>query len=69
MALRKRKRNTQGGLEDAQKSLERARRQHKEQAAKRKQEQAGVIKKIERAYENNHLVALVWDVISGDGGT
>lgn len=68
MALRKRKRTTQGGLEDAQKSLERARRQHKEQAAKRRQEQEGLLRQMERLAEGNHLASLVWEVITGDGG-
>lgn len=67
MALRKRKRKA-GDLESAQRSLEHARRQHGEQASKRQQEQVTLIARMERLADENHLAALVWDVVTGSGG-
>lgn len=67
MALRKRKRKA-GDLENAQRSLEHARKQRAEQETKRQQEQERLIKRMERLAEENHLAALVWDVVTGNGG-
>lgn len=74
MALRRRRRAPGGtseapALEDAQRSLERARAQHAEQARKRDQEREGVIARTERLAEENHLAGWVLDIISGNGGT
>lgn len=52
-------------LEEAEQELERARTQHRVQARKRDQEQEGVIRRMERLAEENHLGALVWDVLTG----
>lgn len=55
-------------LARAQRSLEEARALRREQARKREQEQEGVIAQMERLAEGNHLAALVWDVVIGNGG-
>jgi hypothetical protein len=72
MALRRRRRDapvsTQAGLEQAQRALEHARAQRAEQDRKREQEQEGLIKRMERLAEENHLSGWVLDIISGSGG-
>ena len=54
-------------LEQAQAALERARAQRREQASKREQEKDRVIDRMERLARDNHLGALVWDVVAGNG--
>lgn len=66
--LAKRKHSGEAGMARAQSSLRVAKAQHTEQARKREQEQEGVIKRMERLAEDNHLAALVWDVVIGNGG-
>ena len=65
MAGRRRK---NGGLQNARRALDRARAQRQEQDAKQRQEQAGVIGRMERLAKDNHLAALVWEVVAGNGG-
>lgn len=55
-------------LERAQQSLKVARAQRAEQARKREQEQEGVIARMERLAEDNHLSGWVLDIVSGNGG-
>lgn len=54
-------------LEQAQAALERARAQRAEQARKRQAEHERVIATMDRLAQANHLAALVWDVVTGNG--
>lgn len=62
------RRRKNGGLQKAQRALDRARAQHAEQDTKRQQEQAVLIGRMERLAKDNHLAALVWEVVAGNGG-
>jgi len=61
-------RGREDALTQAEHALRTAQEQHTEQARKREQEQEGVIARMERLAEGNHLAALVWDVMTGNGG-
>lgn len=56
------------GVEAAQDALNQAKAQRAEQDRKREQENEGLIKRMERLAADNHLAALVWDVMQGNGG-
>lgn len=62
------RRRKNGGLQNARRALDRARAQHREQDTKQQQEQRGVIGRMERLAADNHLAALVWEVVAGNGG-
>lgn len=57
--------STTADLARAQDTLQEARAQYTEQARKREQEAEGVIARMERLAEGNHLAALMWDVVTG----
>lgn len=52
----------------AQEQLAKAKSAHHDQARKREQESESVINRLDQLGEENHLAALVWDVVSGHTG-
>jgi len=55
-------------LTQAGRALEQAKAERAEQDRLREQEQESLIKRMERLAADNHLAALVWDVVQGNGG-
>jgi hypothetical protein len=54
-------------LEAAQRSLDEARAAHRRQTQLRDAEREQLIARMERLARENHLGALVWDVVTGNG--
>lgn len=68
LSRKKRETDSEASLARAQRSLERAQKLRAEQARKREQEDEGVIARMERLAEDNHLVGWVLEIVSGGNG-